>query len=125
MLFKSVLVSAMAVLASAYTQPDYNKPPTGNAISKPGLHDRVTAGKEYTIEWKPTTKGPVSLVLLRGPSNNAKPIHTLAEKIENSGHYKWTPGRDLTPDQSHYGILLVVEGSGQYQYSTQFGVKKA
>lgn len=124
MLFKTAFLSAMAVLASAYTQPDYNKPPTGNAISKPGLHDLVTAGKPYTIQWKPTTKGPISLVLLRGPSSNAEPIHTLAEGIENAGHFEWTPSKDLEPDSSHYGVLLVVEGSGQYQYSTQFGVKK-
>ena len=123
MLFKTALLSAMAVLASAYTQPDYNKPPSGNAITKPGLHDLVTAGKPYTIEWEPTTKGPISLVLLRGPSNNVQPIDTLADSIENSGHFDWTPSADLKPDTTHYGLLLVVEGSGQYQYSTQFGVK--
>lgn len=123
MLFKTALLSAMAVLASAYTQPDYNKSPSGNAISKPGLHDLVTTGKPYTIEWEPTTKGPVSLVLLRGPSNNVQPIDTLADSVENSGHFEWTPSTDLEPDTTHYGLLLVVEGSGQYQYSTQFGVK--
>lgn len=123
MLFKTALLSAMAVLASAYTQPDYNKAPSGNAISKPGLHDLVTALKPYTIEWEPTTKGPVSLVLLRGPSNNVQPIDTLADSVENSGHFEWTPSTDLEPDTTHYGLLLVVEGSGQYQYSTQFGVK--
>lgn len=123
MLFKNVLLSAMAALVSAYTQPDYNQPPTGNAITNPGLHDLVAAGKPYTIKWEPTTEGSVSLVLLRGPSTNAQPIHTLAEAIDNSGHFAWTPSAELEPDTIHYGLLLVVEGSGQYQYSTQFGME--
>lgn len=124
MLFtKTAILSAMAALASAYTQPDYNQSPSGNAITKPGLNDLVTAGKPYTIEWDPTTEGPISLVLLRGPSTNVQPIDTLAESIDNSGHFDWTPSTDLEPDTTHYGLMLVVEGSGQYQYSTQFGVK--
>ncbi|EYE94392.1 GPI anchored serine-threonine rich protein [Aspergillus ruber CBS 135680] len=124
MLFtKTAILSAMAALASAYTQPDYNKSPSGNAITKPGLNDLVTAGKPYTIEWDPDTKGPISLVLLRGPSTNVQPIDTLAEAIDNSGHFDWTPSSELEPDTTHYGLMIVVEGSGQYQYSTQFGVK--
>lgn len=124
MLFiKTAILSAMAALASAYTQPDYNQAPSGNAITKPGLNDMVTAGKPYTIEWEPSTEGPVSLVLLRGPSSNVKPIDTLAESIDNCGYFDWTPSKELEPDTTHYGLMLVVEGSGQYQYSTQFGVK--
>lgn len=123
MLFKTALLSAMATLATAYTQPDYSKDPSGNAIIKPGANDVVTAGQPYTIQWEPTTQGPISLVLLRGPASNVKPIVTLAEGIANSGHFNWTPDTTLEPDTTHYGLLLVVEGSGQYQYSTQFGVK--
>ena len=120
--FSALLASAMAALATAYTEPDYNQSPTGNTITKPGLHDMITAGKPYTIEWKPSTEGPVSLVLLRGPSTNVKPITTLAESIDNSGSYEFIPSPDLKPDTTHYGLMLVVEGTGQYQYSTQFGV---
>ena len=120
--FSALLVSAMAALTTAYTKPDYNQSPTGNTITKPGLHDQVTADKPYTIEWEPSTVGPVSLVLLRGPSTNVKPLTTLAESIDNSGSYEWTPSADLKPDTTHYGLMLVVDGTGQYQYSTQFGV---
>lgn len=120
--FSALLVAAMAALTTAYTKPDYNQSPTGNTIAKPGLHDQVTADKPYTIEWKPSTEGPISLVLLRGPSTNVKPLTTLAESIDNSGSYEWTPSTDLEPDTTHYGLMLVVEGTGQYQYSTQFGV---
>ncbi|GIK00095.1 hypothetical protein Aspvir_004110 [Aspergillus viridinutans] len=116
------VVSCLAALALAATNPDYTHDPSGNAIVKPGLNEQVPAGKPYTIEWDPTTTGPVSLVLLRGPSNNVLPIATLADSIPNSGSFSWTPSTSLEPDTTHYGLMLVVEGTGQYQYSTQFGI---
>lgn len=119
----TLLTTLVPALTTAYTKPDYNKEPKGNAISKPGLDDPVEAGKQYTIEWKADTPGPISIVLLRGPSKNVEPIDTLAEKIDNNGKFEWTPSKDLEPDTTHYGIMIVVEKSGQYQYSTQFGVK--
>ncbi|KAJ6043881.1 hypothetical protein N7499_006391 [Penicillium canescens] len=121
----ATIVSALAVAASALTSPDYTKNPSGNAIVSPGLNEIVPEGKAYTIKWQPTTTGPISLVLLRGPSNNVQPLKTLAESIPNSGSFSWTPGTDLEVDTTHYGLLLVVEGTGQYQYSTQFGLGAA
>ncbi|CAG8368990.1 unnamed protein product [Penicillium salamii] len=121
----ATVFSALVALAAAHTDPDYTKDPSGNAITSPGLNEIVPEGKSYTIKWTPTTEGPISLVLLRGPSNNVQPLKTLAEQIPNSGEFKWTPGSDLTPDTTHYGLLLVVEGTGQYQYSTQFGLSAA
>ncbi|KAL4892174.1 Ser-Thr-rich glycosyl-phosphatidyl-inositol-anchored membrane family-domain-containing protein [Aspergillus ambiguus] len=123
--FTTALVSALATLAAAasYTQPDYSKAPSGNPILKPGLNELVPVGQPYTITWTPTTEGPISLVLLRGPSSNVVPLETLAVAIPNSGEYTWTPGAHLEPDTTHYGLLLVVEGTGQYQWSTQFGIK--
>ncbi|KAJ5130329.1 uncharacterized protein N7515_006368 [Penicillium bovifimosum] len=118
----ATVFTGLAALATAYTTPDYTKDPSGNAIVSPGLNEIVPEGKTYTIKWEPTTQGPVSLILLRGPSTNVKPLKTLAESIPNSGSFKWTPGTDLEADTTHYGLLLVVEGTGQYQYSTQFGI---
>ncbi|KAJ5748793.1 uncharacterized protein N7511_010489 [Penicillium nucicola] len=112
MRFTATIVSAFAVAASALTTPDYTQSPSGNAIA-------------YTIKWDPTTTGPVSLVLLRGPSTNVQPIQTLADSIPNSGSFTWTPSTDLEVDTTHYGLLLTVEGTGQYQYSTQFGLGAA
>ncbi|GKZ32499.1 hypothetical protein AbraIFM66950_001960 [Aspergillus brasiliensis] len=120
--FTTALVSALAALASAYTQPDYSQSPTGNAILTPELNQVVPAGTPFEITWDPTTSGTVSLVLLRGPSSNVVPIQTIVENIDNSGSYSWTPSTSLEPDTTHYGILLVVEGTGQYQYSVQFGI---
>lgn len=121
----ATVFSALVGLSAAYTAPDYTQNPTGNAISSPGLNEIVPEGKTYTIKWTPTTTGPISLVLLRGPSTNVVPLKTLAESIPNSGEFKWTPGSDLEADVTHYGLLLVVEGTGQYQYSTQFGLSAA
>ncbi|KAJ5795389.1 uncharacterized protein N7518_003929 [Penicillium psychrosexuale] len=117
--------SAFVALAAAYTAPDYNQQPSGNAIIYPSLNEIVPEGKAYTIKWTPTTVGPISLILLRGPSTNVLPLETLAESIPNSGEFSWTPSADLEADVTHYGLLLVVEGTGQYQYSTQFGISAA
>lgn len=120
----AAIFSTLAALAAAYTQPDYSKPPTGNPIRSPGLHEQVPEGAPYQIKWEPTLGKRVSLVLLRGPSSNVKPLETIVENIPNTGSYTWTPGTNLTPDTTHYGLLLVVEGTGAYQWSTQFGISK-
>ncbi|PWY95486.1 hypothetical protein BO94DRAFT_127135 [Aspergillus sclerotioniger CBS 115572] len=123
--FTTALVSALAALASAYTTPNYSEDPSGNAIYTPSLNEIVAAGSPFEITWDPTTTGTVSLVLLRGPSTDCVPIQTIVEDIDNTGKYSWTPSTTLEPDTSRYGILLVVEGTGQYQYSTQFGISNA
>ncbi|KAJ5246105.1 hypothetical protein N7468_001088 [Penicillium chermesinum] len=99
-------------------------PPTGNAITSPGLNEQVPEGAPYHIKWEPTLGKTVSLVLLRGPSSNVVPLQTIVEDIPNSGEYTWTPPSNLEVDTTHYGILLVVEGTGAYQWSTQFGIAK-
>nr|POF17494.1 hypothetical protein CFP56_12908 [Quercus suber] len=84
----------------------------------------VSAGKDYTINWDPTTQGTVSVVLLKGPSSDVVPQYAIAEKIQNSGSYTWSVKDDLEPSDgtSGYGIQLIDDATGQYQYSTQFGV---
>jgi hypothetical protein len=125
----AALVSTFAALAAAYTTPDYTKSPQGNAVRSPGLDEQVPEGKAYTIKWDHDLGNTVSIVLLRGPSTNVVPIATLAESIPNSGEFVWTPSADLTPDVTHYGLLIVVEDAGAnhgaYQWSTQFGLSKA
>ncbi|PGH10180.1 hypothetical protein AJ80_07539 [Polytolypa hystricis UAMH7299] len=117
------MISAFAAMAAAVTPADITQPPTGNPIAAPGLNELVPAGKPYTISWEPTTLGQVSILLLRGPSDNVVPIATIADSVENTGSFVWTPSTELEADVSHYGIQIIVEGTGQYQYSTQFGVE--
>ena len=67
----------------------------------------------------------MSLLLLRGPSNNVVPLGApIVVGIPNSGSFVWTPASSLEADTTHYGIQLIDDITGQYQYSTQFGISK-
>lgn len=120
-LFTAGLAFASGV--AAYTKP-VGDAPKGNAISMPGLNSVVPAGKPFTVTWEPTTQGTVTLVLLKGPSSNAEPQYAIVEHIPNSGTYQWTPSKDLAPTEGAegYGIQLISDKNGQYQYTTQFGI---
>ena len=63
-------------------------------------------------------------MLLKGPSENAQPQYPIVEKIENSGQFVWTPKKNLEPTDNAegYGIQLIDDKTGQYQYTTQFGI---
>lgn len=120
------LVVAFAAITSAATPKELPYTPTGplegNPISAPSTSEGVTAGKPFTISWQPTTKGPVSLILLRGPSENIKQVSYIATSQQNTGSYTWNVPATLEPDTTHYGIQLVDETDWSYQYSMQFGV---
>ncbi|KAJ5122024.1 hypothetical protein N7526_008961 [Penicillium atrosanguineum] len=118
----ATVFSALMAFAAAYTQPDYNKAPQGNPIYTPSLQEQVPKGAPFQITWDNNLGSKVSLVLLRGPSTNVVPLETIVENIDNTGSYTWTPSASLEVDTTHYGILLVVEGTGAYQWSTQFGI---
>ncbi|WEW58887.1 hypothetical protein PRK78_004355 [Emydomyces testavorans] len=123
MKFAAIVLSALVAAASALRQPDYNQPPKGNPIAHPGLNEQVPAGQAYTISWQPTSPGPVSIRLLRGPSENVKEIGVITASTSNSGSFQWTPSTSLENDVTHYGLLIVDETTGDYQWSTQFGIK--
>lgn len=87
----------------------------------------VPACKPFTITWTPTTYNTVSVLLLKGPSTNVVKFGpSLAEGISNGGKLVWTPAADLeaTADATGYGIQIIDDVTGQYQYSTQFGIAK-
>lgn len=106
-------LALFAPLADAYTKP-VGDAPKGNPIAQPGFMSVVPAGKPFTVTWEPTTDGTVSLVLLKGPSENAVPQYAIAEKIENDGTFDWTPKKDLEPTDGAegYGIQLIVDKTG-------------
>lgn len=117
----AAFLSAIVAVASAYTPPVGE--PKGNPIFTPGLNQQVPVGKPFKITWNPTTEGTVSILLLRGPTENVVYHSTIVEGIQNSGSYEWTPSTALEADTARYGIQLIVDGTGQYQYSTQFGIQ--
>ncbi|KAJ4339681.1 hypothetical protein N0V87_003122 [Didymella glomerata] len=122
MFTKASVVALFASIAAAQLHAPVGEP-AGNPITRP-LNEVVPACKAFTITWQPTTTNTVSLLLLRGPSTNVVPIQTLAEGINNSGSFAWTPASSLEADTTHYGLQLIDDVTGQYQYSTQFGISK-
>ncbi|KAF7185368.1 hypothetical protein HII31_13347 [Pseudocercospora fuligena] len=117
-------------LVSAYTKPQAN--PTWNALRLPDLTHPVTKGKPFTVTWDGTPKKvdgvTVSLVLCRGNSNTCKvDDKALVEKVPASQKsWTWNVPCDLKPGtaktDSGYGMLVIVDGTGEFQYSTQFSV---
>lgn len=118
-----LFTAGLVGLANAYTQPKGE--PNGNPISLPGLNSILPVGKPYTITWTPTTDGTVTLLLLDGPATNLVTVYAIAEEIPNNGSHTWIPATDLTPGPTAatgYGIQLIDDANGQYQYTTQFGI---
>lgn len=125
MFTKATIATLFASLAAAQLHAPVGEP-SGNPITRP-LNEVVPACKEFTITWQPTTPNTVSVLLLKGPSTNVVKFGpALAEGIANSGSLKWTPAADLeaTTGPTGYGIQLIDDVTGQYQYSTQFGISK-
>lgn len=121
MFTKYAVVAFFAGLAAAYHAPVGQ--PTGNAITAP-LIEVVPAGKPYTIKWTADSPNKVSLLLLKGPSSNAVFNQVIVESIDNTGSFTWTPPTTLegTDGPGGYGIQLIDDVDGHYQYSTQFGI---
>jgi hypothetical protein len=91
------------------------------------LNEVVPTCEKFAITWQPTTPNTVSVLLLKGPSTNVVKFGpSLAEGISNSGTFSWTPASDLeaTSGPNGYGIQIIDDVTGQYQYSTQFGISK-
>jgi hypothetical protein len=125
MFTKASIVTLFASIAAAQLHVPVGEP-NGNAITRP-LNEVVPACKPFTITWQPSTPNTVSVLLLKGPSTNVVKFGpSLAEGIANSGSLVWTPSADLeaTTGNTGYGIQLIDDVTGQYQYSTQFGISK-
>ena len=85
---KTALFFLLGLAASASAQaPD----PNFDAITKPGLHEEVSAGSVYTVEWvaPPTApKGSVSITLLGGASpGSLVPISDIASTFSGRSLY--------------------------------------
>lgn len=121
--FSTIFTCLLAISASALaatTPTTFNA--TSNPVFTPNSGDIVPVGKPYKITWDPTESGTVSIILLRGPSTNILPLYPIVERLKNTGSYTWTPKSDLENDKTHYGLQIIIDSNGQYQYSTQFGI---
>ncbi|EUC50833.1 hypothetical protein COCMIDRAFT_32049 [Bipolaris oryzae ATCC 44560] len=120
---KATIVSIFAGFAAAQIHPAVGDP-KGNPITRP-LNEIVPKCEPFTITWEPTTPNSVSVLLLKGPSTNVVKFGpSLAEGIKNSGSLTWTPAADLPVTEANqgYGLQIIDDVTGQYQYSTQFGI---
>ncbi|KIY03881.1 uncharacterized protein Z520_00572 [Fonsecaea multimorphosa CBS 102226] len=125
----SLFAAGLATLAHAYTAPGAQ---TWGPLLTPDTTDAVTQGKEFTVTWDPedhpTDGVTVSLVLCHGPSTNC----VLSDTAIASGipaaqkSFDWQVPCDLAPGTAStdtgYGMLIIVDGTGEFQYSTQFSV---
>ncbi|KAI5365078.1 hypothetical protein Slin15195_G046150 [Septoria linicola] len=130
----TVLASGLLTVANAYTQPQAN--PTWGAITLPELTHPLTRGEDFKITWDPDFGGTVrpvdgltvSLVLCRGNSNTcALDPGAIVEGVPaGQKEYTWHVPCDLPAGEqltaTGYGMLIIVDGSGEFQYSTQFSV---
>jgi len=118
----ALIAATLAGLTSAYTQP-VGAQPSGNPTSHPALAEQVPVGTPFEVTWTPTTKGTVTILLLNGPSENIQVLYPIVEKLPNTGKFAWTPKTDLKGDVTHYGLQIIDDATGQYQYTPQFGIK--
>ncbi|MCJ1378876.1 hypothetical protein MMC17_001975 [Xylographa soralifera] len=121
--FYALVSAALAGIVSAWTTPTFAD--TGNSFYTPGLNQIVPAGAPFNVTWNPTTNGTVDLVLCHGPASNCVDLFAVATNIPNTGSYLWSPSLSIQPDTSHYGIQLIVDATGAYQYTDQFGISNA
>lgn len=126
-LIAPLLAVGLASLAQAYTKPGAN---TWGPLLEPDLSHSITQGESFTVTWDPedhpTDDVTVSLVLCQGPSTNCVPSDTaIASGIPASQKsYDWEVPCDLAPGTQNtatgYGMMIIVDGTGEFQYSTQF-----
>ncbi|MCJ1320957.1 hypothetical protein MMC15_006298 [Xylographa vitiligo] len=121
--FCALVSATLTGIASAWTTPSFAD--TGNSFYTPGLDQIVPAGAPFNVTWNPTTNGTVDLVLCHGPSSNCTDLVAISTNIPNTGSYLWYPSLSIQPDTSNYGIQLIVDATGAYQYTDQFGISNA
>ncbi|KAJ9604436.1 hypothetical protein H2200_011272 [Cladophialophora chaetospira] len=124
-----IFAAGLATFASAFTQP---KDQTWGPLLTPDTSSSVTQGKDFTVTWDPeshpTDGVTVSLVLCHGPGSNCQLSDTaIAEGIPAAQKsFDWKVPCTLTPGvqstSTGYGMLVIVDGTGEFQYSTQFSV---
>jgi len=116
------LLTLLAGLAAAYHAPGQQVDGT-NPVSLPNSDNPVTVGKPFNVVYDGSGFGDkISILLWRGPGEALVFLKPIADSVENTGTFSWTPDSSLENDITHYGLQVISEASGQFQWSTQFGV---
>ncbi|KIV86823.1 hypothetical protein PV11_02408 [Exophiala sideris] len=125
----TLAAAGLASFAQAYTAPGAQ---TWGPLLTPDTSDPVTQGQTALVTWDPeshpTDGVTVSLVLCHGPSTNCVDSPTaIASGIPAAQKsYSWNVPCDLAAGTQNtdtgYGMLIIVDGTGEFQFSTQFSV---
>ncbi|KAK5208708.1 hypothetical protein LTR41_005937 [Exophiala xenobiotica] len=117
-----------ALSANAFTPPSNQ---SYGSLYTPDLTHPVTQGQTFQVTWDASKGSPgqtVSLVLCNGPGTNCVlQSSAIAENITASSEsYDWNVPCNLptgtASTSTGYGMLIIVDGTIQFQYSTQFSV---
>jgi len=99
--------------------------PGFNSVSRPDTETDTfpTIGQSYPIIWNATGWGDsVTIYLLRGPGDNILYYSTLATDAPNNGNFSWPVDCSLTPDTTHWGLMVQDNSGCTFQWSSQFGI---
>jgi hypothetical protein len=134
---QALLISSALSVAHAYHSVVGD--PTWGALLAPDLTHPLVRGAPFDITWDPNYGGvtrpvdgvTVSLVLCRGNSNACNPDATAIQENIPAGdkNFTYSVPCDLPLGTQNtdtgYGMLVIVDQTGEYQYSTQFSVVDA
>ncbi|KAI5778384.1 hypothetical protein EDC01DRAFT_731763 [Geopyxis carbonaria] len=97
-----------------------------NAVTYP-LGGTVDGSDTITIKWTPTTKGTISIHLLKGPQKNLVDLGPIVTGKENTGDFVWKvpdelEGAATMPKDDVYGLKVVDDLTGKFEYSPPFEI---
>jgi hypothetical protein len=86
------------------------------------LNQKIAGCKPFTLAWKPTTAGTVSIEIITGASQGTLvSAGTVASGIANTGIFVWTPSAALGAN-AVTGYKIIVDATKEFQYSVPFSV---
>lgn len=106
--FTSSLLAIAALAGSVFAAE--------NPISKPDGSVPLVAGETVTITWNPTTSGPITLKLRKGPSGDLKDVATVVGGYENSGSFTYTIPKN-TPSGTDYAFQISDDKTTDVNYT--------
>ncbi|KLJ06499.1 hypothetical protein EMPG_10096 [Blastomyces silverae] len=104
---KSLLASALLVAAAV-----------AQSISFTSFPEGVQAGEPVTITWTGGSDEPITLTLMKGPSDDLQEVETLTSSGQD-GTYTWTPESDIVNGDNY--ALRITQGD-DINYTNLFGI---